>query len=241
MQELLRAAVEYNAGGAMVWSLDDPGAFARGKTPAAALLKLPEEVARFRLWSGKTGFQHASVSVVQECLTGLRVSDADSDIIFENEKMPMTSAEYEAVKALVIRSAQDFEKLYCSLPDRETTDIPQRETFYSGLPRTGREMYEHTNCVTSYYLGEIGLEWKNLANLAENRMRALEALERLPGFLNRPASVGSYGEWWSLRKAMRRFLWHDRIHGRAMYRMAVRIWGGADDVFCTANPAVRSD
>lgn len=33
---------------------------------------------------------------------------------------------------------------------------------------------------------------------------------------------GSYHELWSLRKMMRRFVWHDRIHAKAMYRMAIK-------------------
>ena len=36
---------------------------------------------------------------------------------------------------------------------------------------------------------------------------------------------GSYGEDWSLRKVLRRFIWHDRIHARAMYRMAIKVFG----------------
>ena len=43
---------------------------------------------------------------------------------------------------------------------------------------------------------------------------------------------GSYGEAWSLRKVLRRFIWHDRIHAKAMYRMAVKVFG-AENV---ANP-----
>lgn len=36
---------------------------------------------------------------------------------------------------------------------------------------------------------------------------------------------GSYGELWSLKKVLRRFIWHDRIHAKVMYRMAVRTFG----------------
>ena len=36
---------------------------------------------------------------------------------------------------------------------------------------------------------------------------------------------GSYGEDWSLRKVLRRFIWHDRIHAKAMYRMATKVFG----------------
>ena len=35
------------------------------------------------------------------------------------------------------------------------------------------------------------------------------------------------GERWTLRKLLRRFLWHDRIHARAMWRMAAPLWGSA--------------
>ena len=33
---------------------------------------------------------------------------------------------------------------------------------------------------------------------------------------------GSWDECWTLRKLLRRFIWHDRIHGRAMVRMMER-------------------
>ena len=53
------------------------------------------------------------------------------------------------------------------------------------------------------------------------------------GFLNNPVIEGSYGELWSLRKVMRRFIWHDRIHAKAMYRMANKTFGpgSVPDVF----------
>lgn len=35
----------------------------------------------------------------------------------------------------------------------------------------------------------------------------------------------AYDELWSLRKVLRRFIWHDRIHAKAMYRMAVVAFG----------------
>lgn len=36
---------------------------------------------------------------------------------------------------------------------------------------------------------------------------------------------GSYDELWSLRKVLRRFIWHDRIHAKAMYHMTVVAFG----------------
>ena len=65
----------------------------------------------------------------------------------------------------------------------------------------------------------------NLSNFYENRLNGMAALEAIPDFLQLPVIEGSYDELWSLRKVLRRFLWHDRIHARAMYRRAKTIWG----------------
>lgn len=234
-KRVIKAVAEYNRDGALVYAADVPGAFARGQTVAAALLRLPEETEGFLRWAGEAaGPERVRAEIVQWHHTGLCVKDADSEVIFHSERLPMERAEYEREKALVLRSARDFDRLYRLLPDPDATDILPRATFYSKRPCTGREMYVHTNQVTAYYLNEIGLDWENLPDMPENREQALEALERIPGFLDAPAAEGSYGEWWSLRKVMRRFLWHDRIHARAMWRMAQRMWGEAEDIFCVS-------
>ena len=46
---------------------------------------------------------------------------------------------------------------------------------------------------------------------------------------------GSYGEMWSVRKVLRRFVWHDRIHAKAMWRMAKKTFDvEVENVFCFA-------
>ena len=99
------------------------------------------------------------ISVVQEKCSALEIRDADSGVLFDSEKGPLSRAQYDALKALVLKSAVDF-----------------------------------------------------LANRVFS---------------------GSYGEDWSLAKALRRFLWHDRIHAKAMYRMGCAVFGrrASPDVF----------
>lgn len=57
------------------------------------------------------------------------------------------------------------------------------------------------------------------------RKRGFAALEKQAGFLSCKVFLGSYDEEWSLRKVLRRFLWHDRIHAKAMYRMGIATFG----------------
>lgn len=95
-------------------------------------------------------------------------------------------------------------------------------------------MYEHTKNVNEYYFAEIEVDADNSGTIYECRKRGFEALEKKPDFLQNAVIEGSYGEDWSLRKVLRRFIWHDRIHARAMYRMAVKVFGTENVVnpFC---------
>ena len=86
-------------------------------------------------------------------------------------------------------------------------------------------MYEHTKNVNEYYFAEIDVDADNNGNIYECRKRGFELLEERVDYLNNTTIEGSYGEDWSLRKLLRRFIWHDRIHARAMYRMATRLFG----------------
>ncbi len=50
-------------------------------------------------------------------------------------------------------------------------------------------------------------------------------METLPDFLSEKVYIAPDGESWTMRKVLRRFLWHDRIHAKAMWRTAVVLWG----------------
>lgn len=222
----MRAALEYNGRGCMLFSLDCPGAFARGADRAEALAKLPDDVAAFCRWAGWEMPEGPTEIVEEKYQPELRVEDADGDILFQKERMALTPEEYAPLRALVLRSARCLDELYASIPDKDAPLAPARETFYGEFPNTARKMFRHTVGVTAYYVGELGAETKALPGCYEDRLRGLEAAEALPGFLLLPPREGSYGEWWSPRKVLRRFLWHDRIHARAMYRRARELWGG---------------
>ena len=97
----------------------------------------------------------------------------------------------------------------------------------------GVEMYLHTKNVNSYYFGEIGIDAENEGSILECRKRGFERLENTPDFLNGLLQEGSYGEMWSVRKVLRRFIWHDRIHAKAMWKMAKKTFEESEieDVF----------
>ena len=221
----MKAALEYNDRGCLLWSLDCPGAFSRGRSREEAVARLSADVEAFCRWA-EWEIPCGAVEIVQEKFQPeMKIEDADSDLLFEQEGQPLTQEEYEALRALVLKSAHDFDALYESVPDHDATLGEARGTFYGEYPNTARKMYAHTNSVTAYYVGEIGAEVENLPGFCENRVNGLTALEKIPDYLKLPVVEGSYGELWSLRKVLRRFLWHDRIHARAMYRRAKVVLG----------------
>ena len=216
---------EHNGNDTLLYAVDYIGAYTRGESLEIAMSKMPGEIVSYLKWLDDDTSDNIEVVITQEKDSELAIKDADSDVLFESEKAPLTADEYEKLKALALKSAKDFLALYDSIPDKSATAIAERKTFYGQVPRTADEMYEHTKNVNEYYFAEIDVDADNGGTIYECRKRGFEALEAKPDFLVNAVIEGSYGEDWSLRKVLRRFVWHDRIHAKAMYRMAVRLFG----------------
>ncbi len=225
----IRAVLETNGRGVLLYAENFPGAFVRGASLAEAMEKWRNEMTAYLRWrdgAAPVGFDFVP-RVVQEKCSGLRLEDADSDVLFESEKPPLEREEYERLKELCLRSASGFCTMYESVPEKSRTLFPARETFYGTVPRTAEEIYQHTKNVNSYYFAEIGVEVGSEPDMFGCRKEGFAILEQQHGFLKNPVFDGSYGELWTLRKVLRRFLWHDRIHARALIRHGVRIWGSS--------------
>lgn len=229
---IVKCVWEHNGNDTLLYAQDYCGAFARGETKDAALSKMPAEIISYLKWANKPVPEMIIPEIVQEHSCQLSISDADTEVIFDTEKLPLTAEQYLELKALALKSAEDFQKLYVSIPDKNKSSLPKRKTFYGDVPRTAYEMYEHTKNVNDYYFGEIGISADNNGTIYECRKRGFEQLEYTNDYLNNAVLNGSYNEQWSLRKMLRRFIWHDRIHAKAMYRMAVNTFGKD----CVMNP-----
>ena len=231
---IINCVWEHNGDDTLLYTTDYVGAYARGENLEAAMVKMPQEIASYCKWCGKDIGGSIEIVIVQEKESDLAIRDADSDDLLETEKAPLSIEEYQHLKALALKSAQDFLTLYHSIPQKAATIAPARKTFYGQVPRSTNEMYEHTKSVNAYYFAEIDVEADNTGDILDCRRRGFEALERKADFLENATYEGSYGEDWSLRKVLRRFIWHDRIHAKAMYRMATKLFGkkNIENPFC---------
>ena len=219
---------EHNGDDTLLYCVDFPGAYTRGSSLQEAAEKIPAEVHSYCQWVGSEIPIDMEVKVVHEVACDLNVSDADSDVLFDSEKLPLTMEEYQKLKAHALKSARDFQILFDSVPDSSRQLSSARRTFYGMVPSSAEEMYLHTKNVNVYYFGEIGVDADNNGDILSCRIRGFDKLESMPDFLNNRVVDGSYGEQWSVRKMLRRFIWHDRIHAKAMYRKSCAIFGNAE-------------
>ena len=224
---------EHNCEDTLLYAEEYVGAFTRGESLDVALSKIKKEIQSYSVWLGQKMQEEIVPVVVQEKNSDLEIKDADSDVLFLSEEEPLTMEEYVKLRDLALKSATDLLKLYETIPDKNASVLPIRKTFYGPVPRTAEEMYLHTKNVNSYYFGEIGIDADNEGTILECRKRGFEQLERTPDFLNGRLQEGSYGEMWSVRKVLRRFIWHDRIHAKAMWKMAKKTFKNEeiDNVF----------
>ena len=225
---------EHNGNDTLLYAIDFPGAYARGENPDIAISKMPREIRSYLKWCNADLPEIFEIRVTEEKATELNVKDADSDALFESEKTVLTLEEYEKYKNLALKSANDFWVLYNSVPDKDAVSSPERKTFYGAVPRSAHEMYEHTKNVNQYYFSEIDVPADNSGDIISCRRRGFDALEAKRDFLENQLINGSYGEDWTLRKVLRRFIWHDRIHAKAMFRAASRLFGkgNIENPFC---------
>ncbi len=216
---------EHNGDDTLLYAIECVGAFTRGENLNVAIAKMPDEILSYFKWLDKNNIGNIEIVINDEKSSALNIRDADSDVLFECEKKPLTKGEYLYFKDLALKSAESFLTLYQSIPDKNIAGLPERKTFYGQIPRSANEMYEHTKNVNEYYFAVINVGAANDGDIYECRKLGFELLESADDFLKNTVFESSYGESWSLRKVIRRFIWHDRIHAKAMYRMATKAFG----------------
>lgn len=126
----IRCVWEHNGNDSILYAGNFAGAFTRGPSKAAAIEKMPSEITSYLKWKGDTVPDLLEPEIVQEKISELAISDADSDVIFDEERKALSIAEYLELKALALKSARDFLTMYIAIPGKDKSCLPERTTFY---------------------------------------------------------------------------------------------------------------
>ena len=221
--DTVSVAIETNGRGFIGFLVELPGAFVRGRSEAELLSKAAPEARSYLDWLGVHGVSPSLGRIVERHHCRLNVEDADGEILLAADKSPMKQDEFGRLRALALKSGETFVSLYNSCHLRDWVDSSRvRRTFYGDTPKTIREVFDHVDNTQHYYLSRVGLDIERKMSFLGLREAGIDKIEEL--FRNEGNSVvyDVDSESWTIKKVLRRFIWHDRIHGKAMTRILAR-------------------
>ncbi len=82
----IRCVWEHNGNDSILYADNFAGAFTRGPSKAAAIEKMPSEITSYLKWKGDTVPDLLEPEIVQEKISELPISDADSDVILTRKE-----------------------------------------------------------------------------------------------------------------------------------------------------------
>ncbi len=236
MEKSIRVALETNGRGFLGHIINLPGAFVRGRTEYEALKKVPVEAERYLNWAEKVpeckkildfpansnALKDFDVEVAQVHRTHLTVEEADSDILLDTDREVLSREEFFLFRDLITQSADDVFTLSKETSEPQWDDPKRnRKTFYGKLPSSIQEIMEHIDQVQYFYLSRIGIVVEPRGTFLQRRDYCMEKLAERFEKKSNGKIYSLDGEEWTLKKVMRRFLWHDRIHARAMAKILI--------------------
>ena len=210
--------------GFQVWALDHLGLASWAETRSQVLQRMPAKYEEYRTWLdhhrlGDPG-PDSGVEVAEEI--------RGDEVLFTPDRLPATVSEIERTLRLLGASRSDLVDILQRVPVAvHDWDPPYRRFLSWGRWRTVRQVVAHlANTETHYYLTAIGFqpplepvspvaEWESF--LDARRAQVIEFLDDLKrsSDLIRVDPAGA----WSVRKVLRRMIWHERLHTKSIRRI----------------------
>ena len=218
----LSVALETNGKGFMGFIVELPGAFVRGPDESSALSKIQGEASSFLRWLRVDDNVIMLSQVVQRHSCKLMVEDGDCEILVDSDKSFVSHMEWTQLMDLVKYSGETFNTLFEHSQLKDWVDEARvRQTFYGANRTTVKEIFDHVKRTQYYYLSRAGLRttYDESEGLLAIRDDGLQALNKLFDKQGNSEVYVKESEYWTLKKLMRRFIWHDRIHAKAIVRI----------------------
>ncbi len=149
------------------------------------------------------------------------IEDADSEILLDADVGEMTPREFDDMIELCRYSGSTFVSLCDKAEFRDwVDDSRRRKTFYGDAPKTIGETFNHVKRVQYYYLSRAKIPFgEKLQDFLEIRKHCLNELRKAFERNKNSVIFAIDNESWTLKKILRRYVLHDRIHGKAIVRM----------------------
>lgn len=219
--ETVSTALETNGRGYLGFLCDLPGAFIMGKTLDEALAKAIPEAIKYNWWAHLYQIdESARVQAIQIHQSNLTVEEADCEILLDADRGSMEQQEYDIYAGLALKSARAVVDLFEAAPLKQWIDHARdKKTFYGNTPKTLAEIFTHIDNVQLYYLSRLELPVQKGMPFLETREYCLDKIQALFNKENNLRQYFKDNEYWTVKKTLRRYIWHDRIHARSMVKI----------------------
>lgn len=222
-----------NEVGWVAWCLDVQGFATWAETEGEVLARVPGKLEAHKAWLARHGLVGvaASSEASNGAASGVEVVDTarGNEVLFLPDCEPCEVSEIELTLRLLSASRADLVQTVEGLPEQALDwDPPYRAFLDWATWRSVRQILAHVaNCETHYYLPAIGGksqlpaaspegDWHQF--LAAHRAQTVSFLEQLKESRDR-ARVIVGGEAWSVRKVLRRLVWHELLHWKSIRRI----------------------
>ncbi len=215
--------LEQSADGAtLALILDLPGCFAGGASREEALAQLQQAVADYHAWLRRHDdytpeVRGPFVFQVQETFQISYEGDYETNSFFAPDAEPATEEDIEWALALLGWQREDVLERVQGLSDEALDWKPADDPEMLSI----RQMLDHIAQAEVWYMGRLDetppsivvadLPGPTLERLQRVRQAVVMRVQTYPKEL-RGAIFTHEGERWSLRKALRRAVWHERDH-----------------------------
>jgi uncharacterized glyoxalase superfamily protein PhnB len=214
---------ETNGKGVLGWIVELPGAYIRGKTIDEAKDKINNEIIEYKKW---LDLPYTMEYITEETIiqSKLAIEDADSNILLDYDIDDYETPEgLKSDCKLVLISANKVNEIYRRCNYKNAIDKTKiRKTFYGDVYSTIEKQYIHIINVQRYYLNNICTDTETGMEIIDGRIKTIEKINE-KYIESRNKIYKTPEENWTIRKVIRRLIWHDRIHAKAIKRMEKRI------------------
>lgn len=210
---------ETNGSGWLGYIAELPGAFVRGASEAECLGKVPEEIERYALWLGTRKPGRIAYQTERVHRSPLCVEDADNEILLAFDRPRLDAGIFDSWIQVADRSGKCFQDLYENVTDATWKDPARlRTTFLGDCPSSIREVFTHVDRVQQYYLSCLDIpDMLREGSFSDRRSECLDRITELYESGLDDIRWNSH-EGWTIAKALRRYIWHDRIHAKSIVR-----------------------
>lgn len=220
MSDIISIAFETNGKGYLGYILEFPGAFIRGRTIDEALSKVEQEIRTYQRWRGVQSKLKSKTKIVQIHQSTLMIEDADSEILLDMDKEKMEEKEFNEYIELIKKSGISTLSIYQNAKFKNWLDEARRgKTFYGDVPISIQRIFEHIDSVQYFYLSRISTDIEKKEGFLEGREHCLNQVRSIYMRENNSKIYNCDHENWTIRKVLRRFIWHDRIHAKSMVKI----------------------